>query len=280
MHSQGSPAIAGTTLGWRTQSLWDFHFSARVFITVKFLLLVLLLIPASLRADPLSDLRTTLQKLQSDQLLRARVEIKSRRTGGENNKQKQSQGMSTVIVESGPEGLKLEWSPEQIKQSRKAAWEETANPDAPRSDIATLRALEAGQALNLLDAADPLRRILEKAVLREDKRESYQGKPARLLVFHIELGLDEEERKALKSSDAYLKLWLDSDGIPMAMERDVQAKFSKFFVGYRAHEHDVREYQRAGGRLVSIRTTRDSSGSGLGHTDEVHTTINVTLLTD
>src|SRR4029078_11311089 len=88
MHSQGSPAIAGTTLGWRTQSLWDFHFSARVFITVKFLLLVLLLIPASLRADPLSDLRTTLQKLQSDQLLRARVEIKSRRTGGENNKQK------------------------------------------------------------------------------------------------------------------------------------------------------------------------------------------------
>ena len=135
------------------------------------------------------------------------------------------------------------WSAEQVKQSRKAAWAETANPDAPRSDIATLKALDAGVALNLLDAADPLRRNLEKAAVREDKRDSYQGKPARLLVFQIELGLDEEERKALKSSESYLKLWLDSDGVPMAMERDIQAKFSKFLIGYRLHEHDKREYQ-------------------------------------
>jgi hypothetical protein len=244
------------------------------------LLLLLLATPTLLRADGLSDLRATLQKLQSDQLLRARVEIKTRRSGGENDKQKQSQGVSTVIVESGPEGLKLSWSPEQLKQSRKAAWEETANPDAPRSDIATLKTLEAGQALNLLDAADPLRRSLDKAGVREDKRENYQGKPARLLVFHIELGLDEEERKALKSSEAYLKLWLDSEGVPLAMERDVQAKFSKFLIGYRLHEHDTREYQRAGGRLIITHAVRDSSGSGLGHSDEIHTVTNVTLLTE
>jgi len=245
---------------------------------VKITFLLFLVAPTLLYADGLSDVRATLQKLQSDQLVRARVEIKTRRSGGESDKQKQSQGVSTVIVENGPEGLKLNWSPEQIRQSRKAAWEETANPDAPRSDLATLKALEAGQALNLLDAADALRRTLDKAVVREDKRENYQGKPARLLVFHIELGLDEEERKALKSSEAYLKLWLDSDGVPMAMERDVQAKFSKFLIGFRLHDHDTREYQRAGGRLVIIRATHDSSGSGFGHSDEVHSTTTVTLL--
>jgi len=219
-------------------------------------------------------------KLQSDQLVRARVEIKTKRSGGENNKQKQSDSVSTVLVENGPEGLKLIWSPDQIRQSRKAAWEETSNPDAPRSDIATLRALEAGQALNLMDAADPLRRSLDKATVREDRKESYKGKPARLLVFHIELGLDEEERKALKSSEAYLKLWVDGDNVPIAMERDIQAKFSKLLIGYRLHEHDNREYQRAGGRLMVQRATRDSSGSGLGHTDEVHSTTSVTLVSE
>src|SRR3954462_1581885 len=166
-------------------------------------LLLLIAAPARLYADGLSDVRGTLQKLQSDQLLRARVEIKSRRSGGESGKQKQSESVSTVIVENGPEGLKLIWSSDQIRQSRKAAWNEVANPDLPRSDLATLNALEPAQALNLLDAADALRRALEKSELREDKRENYHGKPARVLVFHIELGLDEEERKALKSSETY-----------------------------------------------------------------------------
>ena len=152
---------------------------------MKFLLLPLLLAPTLLFADGLTDVRTVLQKLQSDQPLRARVEIKTRRSGGESNKQKQSDSVSSVIVESGPQGLTLSWSPEQIKQSRKAAWAETANPDAPKSDLATLKALGAGEALNLLDAADPLHRGLERAVLLEDKSDTHKGKPARLLVIRI-----------------------------------------------------------------------------------------------
>jgi hypothetical protein len=245
-----------------------------------FLLFLLSALAAPLFADGLTDLRATLQKMQSDQPLRARVEIRTRRLGGESDKQKQSQAISAVLVESGPQGLTLSWSPEQIMQSRKAAWAETANPDAPKSDLATLKALAAGEALNLLDAADPLRRGLEKAVLQEDKRDNYHGKPVRLLVIKVELGLDEEERKALKSSEAILKLWLDSDGVPLAMERDIQARFSKFLIGFRVHEHETREFQRAGGRLVVTRASKDSSGSGLGHSDESHTTTAVTLLTD
>ena len=247
---------------------------------MKLLLLFLVTAPALLFADGLADVRATLQKLQSDQPLRARVEINTRRLGGESDKQKQSQATSSLIVESGPQGLTLSWSPEQIKQSRKAAWTQTANPDAPKSDLATLKALAAGEALNLLDAADPLRRGLEKAVLQEERRDTYQGKPVRLLVIKVDLGLDEEERKALKSSEAILKLWLDGEGVPLAMERDIQARFSKFLIGFRVHEHETREFQRAGGRLVVTRASNDSSGSGFGHSDESHTTTTVTLLTD
>src|SRR6267143_1000779 len=153
------------------------------------LLFFALVTPALLFADGLTDVRATLQKLQSDEPLRARIEVKTLRLGGESNKQKQSEAISVVIVESGPQGLALSWSPEQIRQSRKAAWAERANPDAPKSDLATLKALAAGEALNLLDAADPLRRGLEKAVLQEDKRDTYQGKPVRLLVIRVELAL-------------------------------------------------------------------------------------------
>jgi hypothetical protein len=247
---------------------------------VKFLLLFYLLVPTLLFADGLTDLRVALQKLQSDQPLRARVEIKTRRSGGESAKQKQSESVSSVIVESGADGFKLNWSPEQIKASRKAAWTEATNPDAPKSDIATLKTLEPGQALNLFDAADALRRHLERARLLEDKSDTYKGKPARLLVIRIELALDEEERKALKSSEAIEKLWLDNDGIPIGMDRTIDARFSKFLIGFKIHEHETREFQRAAGRLVTISSTKESSGAGFGHSEESHTTIAVALLSN
>ena len=247
---------------------------------VRLLLLFLLAAPTLLFGDGLNDVRATLQKLQSDEPLRARVETKTRHSGGESNKQKQSEGVSSVIVESGGEGLKLSWAPEQIKQSRKAAWAETANPDAPKSDVARLKALEAGDALNLLDAADPLRRGLERATLLEDKASTYKGKPARLLVIRIDLGLDEEGRKAMKSSEAILKLWLDGEGVPVGLERDVQAKFSKFLIGFKVHDHETREFLRAGGRLIIARSSKENSGSGLGHSDEIHSNTTVTLLSE
>jgi hypothetical protein len=247
---------------------------------VKFLLLPLLVAPTLLLADGLTDVRAALQKLQSDEPLRARVEIKTRNSGGESSKQKQSESVSSVIVENGAEGLKMSWSADQIKQSRKAAWSETANPDAPKSDIATLKSLQAAQALNLLDAADSLRRGLERARLLEDKSDTYKGKPSRLLVIRIELALDEEERKALKSSETIEKLWLDADGIPIAMDRNIEAKFSKFLIGFKIHEHETREFQRAGGRLVTTYSAKESSGSGFGHSEESHTTIRVSLLSD
>ena len=247
---------------------------------VKFLLLPFLLAPTLLLADGLSDVRATLQKLQSDQPLRARVEIKSHHSGGESSKQRQFGGDSLVTVENGGDGLKLSWSGDEVRQSRKAAWAEVANPDAAKSDLGTLKALDAAQALNLLDAADSLRRGLERATLLEDKSDTHKGKPVRLLVLRIDLGLDEEGRKALKSSDAIEKLWLDSDGIPVAMDRNVEARFSKFLIGYKIHEHESREFQHSAGRLVAMNVTKENSGSGLGHSDESHTTITVTLLSD
>ncbi len=230
------------------------------------------------RADTLGDLRATLQHLQSGQALRAKIETKTWRSGGESGKPKESVGDSFVIVESGGQGLRMSWSPEQIQQSRQAAAYKSAHPDAAKSNVATLTSLEANDALDLLDAAEPLRRGLEGAILLEDKPETYKGKPARLLVLRIDLRLEEEARKALKDSDPILRLWLDSAGQPLGMDRDLHLRFSKFFLSYRVHDVEVRDFQTAGGRLLVTHAQHDNSGSGLGHTEESHTTTTVTLL--
>lgn len=241
-------------------------------------LLLVFAAPMLARGEALDDLRATLQRLQSDQTLRARVEIQTRRSGGESDKQKQSTGDSSVLVESGGQGLRMSWSAQQVRQSREAAAEKAAHPDARHSDVATLTALEANDALDLLDAAEPLRRSLEGAVLLCDKSGTYKDKPARLLIIQLDLRLEEEARKALKECDATLKLWLDKDGQPLGMDRDLHLRFSKFFLSYRVHDEEVREFQVAGGRLVVARSQHDNSGSGLGHRETSQTTTTVTLL--
>ncbi len=244
----------------------------------RVLIFCLLAAPLAARADALGDLRGTLRKLQSSQMLRARVDIKTRRSGGESGNAKKATGDSHVLVEGGGQGLRLSWSADQITQSRQAEAAQRAHPDAARSSVATLDALEANDALDLLDAAEPLRRGLEGAVVLEDKADSYKGKPARLLVIRLDLRLKEEGRKLLKESDATLKLWLDQAGQPLGMDRDMSLRFSKFFLSYRVHDEETRDFQIAGGRLVVVRSQHDNTGSGLGHSEQSHVTTTVTLL--
>ena len=243
-------------------------------------LLPVLLLPGSLAADGLTDLRASLPKLTSTQPLTARVEITTRRSGGESDKQQKADGVSAVVVRLDAAGLALSWTPEQIRQTRRAAAEKTANPDAPKSSLATLAALEADEALNLLDAADPLRLSLDKATLLEDKPLTYQGQPAHRLFLQLDLKLPEEGRKAAKSTSAHLTLWVSAAGVPLAGDRDIRIRFSKFFLTYTVREHTVREYEMAAGHLVVKHTVQESFGSGLGHVEESHSSITVKLLSN
>lgn len=244
-------------------------------------LFLFLLLVATVRGDGLTDLRATLQKLESDQPLRARIEVSSKNSEGESDRQKQqATGANSVIVESVPDGMRLGWSAEQIKQARKAAWDNAANPDAPKSGLATLGALSADDAANFLSAANPLRRWLEKAKLVEERADSFAGKPARLLVLQLDLRLNAEARKILKNSDATLKIWLDPNGVPLGLDRNINLRFSKYLLTYRIHEHDAREFQNLAGRLIVTRATHETTGSGLGHSEESHSTTTVTLLSD
>jgi hypothetical protein len=239
---------------------------------------LLLAAPTLLCADGLAELRTGLKKLQSDQPLHARVELQTTRSAGESVSPKYSHGTGVMTIETGPKGLTLSWPPEQIRQARQADQTLAADPDAPVYNEGVLSALDAQQAAKLLDYAEPMRLGLENAVLLEDRTDSYQGQPSRLLVIRPDLHLVQELRKSLKTSDAAVKIWLNGDGVPRAMEITARLKFSKFIVSYKVDLHEIWEFQRAGGRLVVTRVVRDKVSDGFGHNDVSHTSATVALL--
>lgn len=240
-------------------------------------LLALLAVSLPAAADPLADLRANLQRWAGDVPVRARIEVRVTQTSSGDGASRQTVKDAVVTAEQGPQGLKLSWPAAALVEARKAARQRAANPDAKLQD-GGLAELDAEGTADLLSYAEPLSLLLEGATLVEEKNDVRQGRPARLLVFHPAERLDADGRKMLKSREDTVKLWLDPDGLPLALDRTVELKFSKFFITFSVTNRESRTFARAGNRLVVAAETIEGGGSGLGQSGGQKRQVKVTLL--
>ncbi|HEX4963651.1 MAG TPA: hypothetical protein VF173_22690 [Thermoanaerobaculia bacterium] len=242
------------------------------------LLAVLLFSFSSARAhaDPLSDLRASLQKLAGEQPVKAQIVVKNTVKNHDEDQAQQRVEEGTVVAEDGPQGLRLSWAPQQIHEARKAEWQKAANPDAPVQHGSSLSVLGAKDAADLLDYAEPLRLLLEGAALVDNKVEPRNGKAGRLLVLRPRDGLTASDKKSLKDREDVLKVWLDETGLPVTLDRSVKLKFSKFFISFAVTVHEARTFTRLGDRLLVTQWNEESSGAGMGQGGESRKVIRVT----
>jgi len=237
-----------------------------------------LLAPTPLHADRLADLRATLQRLKADAPVKAQIAVRNTRKNGDEDEQKVHAEEATVVAEQGPQGLKLTWPAQLVDEARKAAWQRAANPEATTSRGAGLSVLDAGDAVALLDAAEPLLLEIDRATLVEDKVEPRGGKPTRVLVVKPRDGFSAAERKSLKSREDVLKIWLDDAGNPVALDRQTRLKYSKLLISFSVNAHATRTYAVVGDRLIATTASDESSGAGLGQSGESHKISRVTVL--
>jgi hypothetical protein len=242
----------------------------------RFLLLGLLgALP--LAADPLADLRANLGKLQADSPLKARIDLKVIQTSKEDDATRQTATDASVNAEAGPQGLRLSWPAQALAEARKAARLRAANPEAPKQD-GGIAALGAEDAANLLSYAEPLSLLLDGAKLLGDKTDVRAGKPARLLVVEPRERLSASQRKMLKSREESVRLWLDPEGYPVAMERAIELNFSKFLISFAVSNRESRAFARVGGRLVVTSESTEGSGAGFGQSGQTKRQTKVTVL--
>lgn len=216
--------------------------------------LLVSLLPASVRADALADVRATLDRLSSPAPVRARV--RASRTEVEKEKPKGPEKKGEAIVELGPAGLTIRLEPEFLPKGATRA-------DRKKEEDSTVR-LAPRDALELLDPARELRQLLDGAVLVSDGNATYEGKPVRTIVFRPQPDVDEDDRKALKKYEDVVTLRLDAEGVPFALDRTVDLKFSKLLISFTVSARESRRFGRVEGRLLTTTATEESHGSGLG----------------
>jgi hypothetical protein len=240
--------------------------------------LVFFLSCSLLRADSGSELKSTLARLTGREPVKARVELDISSGDTDAVKPAGAIGTVTAAVEDGPEGMKILWNRAVMTTADEEHRAQIRNPEAKTPTRRAMDGLSASRLSDYLDAAPELLRTLDEAVFVEEKAETWEGQPARLLAFKLTPRMDERTRKMIKELDATVRIWIGADGFPLAAERRMQLKGRAYLViSFESTESEEFHFKHIGDRLVVVRHVKESSGSGGGQNNHQKTIANLTL---
>jgi hypothetical protein len=215
-----------------------------------------LLISSVLTAEPLTDLRARFAALRNSQPIRLQVEIEAKQSESSplHRSGAKLTGRATVVY--GPKGVKIRgqrWS----GSSSVSSWLGAGDKD--KTGRVELPPFDDGEASFLVDPATVLYYLLWDASLLSDKPATWQGQPARLLVFvPTSVGEKAASAEALWRFTGEIQMWLGDNGLPLAMQHTMRpnaepplpAKRDQLFI-----------FQEIDGRLLAVRTEDTFSGT-------------------
>lgn len=228
--------------------------------------------------DPVAQLVGVLARLPATTPVRARVEHRVTFTQGDEEPAPPA-GTATAIASSGPEGLRITWSPSLLARAEAEERERLQNPDAftpTRDAVSDLRTLALARAL---DAVPEMLRSLHEATVLEDKVEPFEGAPARVLLLQVKPAIASRDRKYVRDVEATLRIWLGPDGVPLAADRRVLLKGRIFLViTFEIEQKESLRFGRSGDRLVVLRQESDNRSSGAGERRDRHAVTTLSLV--
>lgn len=222
---------------------------------------------ATAHADPFTDLRTTLGSMQGRDAIHAEVDVKrsSRDAGSASPK---ADAHATLSVRADAQGLELAFAPTLLEQATHEAAAKAANPDlsSPINDV--LQEATPAEINDLVGFAPSLLRKIDGATLKESRADTFEGKPARLIVLELPMRVSTKDRDALKHYEGSMKIWLDADGTPLAAERTQRYEGRKFLIGFTTTRSVSSRFQHVGSRLVAVAQTRHDTFTGFGQDND------------
>jgi hypothetical protein len=214
-----------------------------------------------------SDLARRLEGLhaQTRVAVRLRMDLRLERTL--HRQTVRGEASLQVDVEEDESGLRVRWEPDLLRQANEEERTHDQEPDRLTPLREGLKDLDPARLGHLLDQTGSLAG-LTKGDPVEESAEAFEGRDARRLVFQFEPRLSWTERYYLRKSEGRFKVWIASDGTPLASESHAtfNGKTSRAFGRFEGSTTVRTRYAVAGGRLrvaereVDELTSRDDGG--------------------
>jgi hypothetical protein len=219
-----------------------------------------LLMSTQVPAQPINDLQSRLVTMRNDQKTRIEVEVELRHRGSAPLHLNKEKRRGVAVVEAGPKGVKKITSRWLTTGARFSVWGKKKGENE-----ATL--LNDTDALTLVDPAGMMEAFLSEATLLSDEKVTWQGQPARLLVVRPTVLEPRKDGKVKKHEEDEpkryaigAKVWLDENGVPLAMERDFELRLGP---ALSLTSNQSYTFQQVEGRLLVAEVEETYSGTGL-----------------
>lgn len=225
---------------------------------MKNAVLIALTLAASARADALKDLRAALSGSSSTGTLSAKLTVTRWQRASGDKTPTEASGGATFHIADGPSGVTVSCSPAILSHKPPSV------PAQNEQSLVPLLALAAHltRVHSLLNHGPELLEVLEKAEVLEEKEVTWHDQPARALKLKLAFELPDSGFKADVTST--LSLLIDADGLPLASDRVTEIKAGLLMIRIKNQIRVQREYARREGRVVIVKETEETSGSGMG----------------
>jgi len=226
------------------------------------LLFCVLLIALPAAGDPLSDLRAVLQRYPAKAPFAASASL---RLNGESEDVAASRGGSTNFeVEFGSAGMLLRVPPAALGAAESEAESKKRNPENLTPTRNAMVALTVFDIIDAMDIASMLVNDLDGATLIGETQSTSGGKPAALLRVKVKPTLAGTSSRLVNEPKIELRVWVTSDGIPVAAERDSDYSASFLFVKAANVRKERWAIAVAGDRLYASRADQSNRASAVG----------------
>ena len=216
---------------------------------------VLLLVNAAVLAwaGGAGDLLGTLGRLTAKDPVKGTLTLKFHKTTTHDKKTKEVQGEVDLGLAADAENLNLRWTQATLRQANE---EESARDRDPRQGTPlrdAMKDLDPGRLSHLLDQGTILRGLIAEGTFVEEKKDTFEGRDARMLVFSFPIRLTDFLRSRLIHSEGRLKVWVGEDGVPLGSESVAlwNGKTSRFFGAFEGRTIIRTQYQKVGDRLIA-----------------------------
>jgi len=221
-------------------------------------------------ANGLAEMRAALERASVTTPVKAALEARTWRRTGEGKDAEDDQGQLSVTIDDGARGLTIVYGKELLARIENEKKARSKNPDAKAPTSSALTEVSPTNVLPFISAAPTLSRSIEKGVLKGERAETYQGKPARVLTFDIPMStLSKQSLKYAKKFDSTIEVWIGADGMPLASRSRQNVSGRAFVVvSFESTYEENAVYALAGERLVTVKRDTRGTSSGAGEKQE------------
>ncbi|TFW16610.1 hypothetical protein E4L96_16065 [Massilia arenosa] len=225
-------------------------------------------------ATGLDDMKAALAGLQGQGTLRGTYEARQVETDLDAKAKGPETTSVAVAVEDDAGAVALRWDKALLKR---AADEAAKRPKPNNALLMLINSTSGAKVAAAVNYAPKLLQTVAHSQLVSEKADTYQGKPARLLLLAITPAAEENSKVNMKENTHTAQVWIGADGLPLAatVTHKIKASFM-VFISFEDQSREELVFNVAANRLVVVKREEQGARKGAGNDSSYRNTYTFT----